>query len=260
MRHLSHILILIALVIGTACSHDRVREQLAAEVAAVQTPVSIGPGGSLVSVDYDTDANTVTFDYVMNGNYIDASAFDGATDHQKRAMASFLQGEQGRPFLDLLDKAGASLALRFTIGSEEPRSISLTHAAIHDIAAETDVIDNSIRQLHDVAALENDRCPTDLGNGLRADSVTVEEKYLTYIVTAGDSITLSTSAASAQVRTRLLEALSAARNDVQTANTLGLLKKAHFGLRYRVAVPADSTTHILDLTPDEIAAIPGSAN
>lgn len=257
MKHFPILLTSLLLAVCAACSHNQARERLAAEVAAVQTPVSLGASGSLTSVTYNQADNSVTFDYVLS-HYIDAGAFDGATEHQKRVMASFLQGEQGRAFLDMLDKAEAALALRFTIGDNEPRTVALTPAEIHELAGETGVIDNSVRQLHDIAALENSRCPADLGHGLTADSVTIEEKYLTFIATGNDTLSIATSAQKAALRSQLLQDLESSAADTRTATILDLLRKARFGVRHRVTIATDSTEYILDITPEEIARIGGT--
>lgn len=252
MKALSRIFVALVAVLLTACGGSDARKALRAEVEASNRacPVSLGASGRLVSVTYDPDINVVTMNYLMNEHYMQPEALDEATPEQRRAMAEYLQGDEGRSFLYLLDRADASLALSFVIGSAEPKVINLPAREIHAMAAEIETIDAAKRTLAEMAAERNESCPFPLPFGLRADTVTVQDKYHTYIATAPDTLVLATSEQMRRLRLQLLDNF---KENAAASNLTDELAKAHYGLRYLIHT-ADSATTTIDLTPAEIAA------
>lgn len=259
MKQLSIFILIVLAVFGVSCSRQDARQRLMAEIEASNRlcPQSLGPSGSLRSVQYDQDINVVIMHYVMNPLLANRMTVAGADDSQKREMARYLRDPENRGLLDLFNEAGASLTLSFTFGTDStPLVLTLSSDEIHAIAEQADSRENDRQEIQQIVESEDRLCPTDLGNGVTATAVTIESNFMTYTVTVPDSISLSTSEARDHFRTNIIAGLTQAVADTQTASTLRLLKSMEYGIRYRINSPADSITVLVDITPEEIADIP----
>lgn len=245
------------IIVLAACSGNNERNRLISQVEALNSvcPVSMGASGHLESVNFDQSANEVVFSYELSRFSRLPNDIEAPTAEQKRAMASFLQGAEGRGLLLDFDRAGVDVVLSFSIPDQGTKKVRLAASEIHEMAQELATIDTVREEL--TADTDSDAGCWQLlvGEPFRLDSVGNANDRMVLYLTAPDTMDLSTSQALRTVRMDLDSSLRRERPGCSADSLLALMASGHLGLSFVISEESDSLEVTVDFTPAQVAAM-----
>lgn len=254
MKKYTHIALILTLLFAAACSdHSRLRQLVGTMDRSC--PESLGQMGTLESIRYDARANSVTFTYILNEDCVDVASFSQATDEQKSFLATFLRAnDAGNAFLDEMVHADASLRLVYRgAASSDSVVLILNDRELRKIADAELADDIDRRQLADIVAITNARCPQTIDRGLILEGTQLTDSFITFHYRYDTAEYQFHNLDPASLQHDCTEALRAELTDVAGQAQLKLMKTAHLGAQY--VFRADSAeTRIVTIPSADIAA------
>lgn len=214
-------------------------------------PIDIG-AGVFKSIVYEQDENCVEMSLVADESIINISDLRKANNELEDYLCSFMSQKDNAAMLELLKATHASVRLSVSgTHSKETATFTLSPEDLSTIETSDDTDENYRHQLDRIVASSNAQCPSDLGDGLTMESVTLDSTYVCYNFIY-DPAQLSFEDAEDSWQ-EIYDSLSEQVTTPGLSHTFDILKALGYGIRYSYRAQDGSKPEtIITFEPEDV--------
>lgn len=245
---------LLVLLLCACSDSNRTKLRIICETTDKELPTDLGIG-VFESMTYNEDENCVELKIMLNESVISISDLRKASQQQRDYLQSFMCQKENSELLKLLSETGSSVRLIME-GAQTKGTAEVTLSADELAGLETteNEEENYNEQLDRIIAASNAQCPSDLGDGLTMQTVTIDSGYICYNFIY-DPVRISfEDAESQEAWDNLFASLSDQAGTPGLSHTFDILKKLQYGIKYRYK-PEDGSIpeKIITFEPADVA-------
>lgn len=250
MKQIFTTLIAVLILLLCACTDsNKTKLRMICETTDKELPADLGIG-VFESMTYNEDKNCVEMKVVLDESVINIADLRKAAGQQRDYLQSFMRQKENGELLNLLSASGASVRLVMTgNNSKETAEVSLSADELANLETADNIEDNYREQLDGIVASSNAQCPSDLGDGLTMESVTLDSGYICYNFVYDPAQISFEEAESQESWNSLFENLSEQAGTPGLSHTFDILKNLHYGIKY-IYRPQDGAMPCKSITFD----------